>query len=59
MAVHPELEAEQAYVDHAYACLDAARVSATRLRTMVEVGRGGTEQARYEREVIHEAIASR
>ena len=59
MAVHPELEAEQAYVDHAYACLDAARVSATRLRSMVEVGRGGTEQARYEREVIHEAIASR
>lgn len=59
MGGHPELESEQAYVDHAYACLDAARASASKLRTLVEVGKGGTEQARYEREVIWDTIANR
>lgn len=59
MTVHPELAAEQAYIDHAYDCLEAARVRAGRLRTMVEVGAGGTEQARYEREVIYGTIANR
>ena len=59
MAVHDELAAEQAYIDRAYGLLDAARVSANRLRTMVEVGAGGTEQARYEREVIWETVANR
>src|SRR5690606_29125353 len=52
MAEHPELAAEQAYVDHAYECLVASREAATRMSTMVEVGRGGTEQARFERDVI-------
>ena len=32
---------------------------ASSLQTMVEVGRGGTEQARFEREVIYDTIASR
>lgn len=32
---------------------------ATRLTTMVEVGQGGTEQARYEREVIYEQVLNR
>ncbi|MCB0989409.1 MAG: AAA family ATPase, partial [Acidimicrobiales bacterium] len=32
---------------------------ATRLRNMVEVGRGGTTQARYERDVIEESIHTR
>ena len=59
MTSHPELAAEQAYVDHAYDCLDAARERARSLRTMVEVGRGGTEQARWEREMIEGNIASR
>jgi DNA helicase IV len=59
LTVHPELAAEQSYVDHAYECLDAARESAKRLSDMVEVGRGGTFQARYEREVINETIANR
>src|SRR4051812_43349042 len=59
MGRHPELEAEQAYIDHAYECLDAARASAARLRTMVEVGRGGTEQARFERDVIEDTIHQR
>jgi DNA helicase IV len=56
---HPELAAEQAYVDHAYECLDAARDRAKALRSMVEVGKGGTEQARWEREMIEGNIATR
>jgi len=59
MAMHPDLEAEQAYIDHAYACLEAARTSANRLKGMVEVGQGGTEQARFEREVIFDTVLSR
>ena len=52
LTVHPDLEAEQAYIDHAYECLEEARTRANPLQTMVEVGRGGTEQARFERDVI-------
>lgn len=56
---HPELAAEQAHIDAAYERLDEARNEAIRLKDMVEVGRGGTNQARWEREVIHENIAQR
>jgi DNA helicase IV len=59
LAFHPDLVAEQAYIDRAYDSLDRARQTATRLRSMVEVGRGGTEQARWEREMIEGNIASR
>ncbi|MCU1499485.1 MAG: hypothetical protein JWM47_3438 [Acidimicrobiales bacterium] len=59
MSIHPDLEAEQAYIDHAYECLDAARTSANRLKGMVEVGQGGTEQARFEREVIYDTVTNR
>ncbi|HZA78381.1 MAG TPA: hypothetical protein VE623_18530 [Acidimicrobiales bacterium] len=59
MATHPDLAAEQAYIDRAYDGLERARQSATKLRSMVEVGRGGTEQARWEREIIEGNIASR
>ncbi len=59
MANHPDLAAEQAYIDHAYDSLERARRTATRLRSMVEVGKGGTEQARWEREMIEENIAAR
>ncbi len=59
MTQHPDLVAEQAYIDHAYDCLEQSRVAATRLTSMVEVGRGGTEQARFEREVIHETVVNR
>ena len=55
---HPDLVAEQAYLDHAYACLERARQDAFRLRALTEVGRGGTHQARYERYVVEEAIGS-
>ena len=56
---HPELEAEQAHVDLAYRRLDEARDEALRLKDMVEVGRGGTNQARWEREIFYENIANR
>ncbi len=57
--VHPDLTAEQAYLDRAYALLETSRASALKMGSLVEVGRGGTEQARYEREVIYEQMAQR
>ncbi|MCB1029876.1 MAG: AAA family ATPase [Acidimicrobiales bacterium] len=59
MAIHPDMAAEQAYIDRAYACLEQARTSAARLKGMVEVGKGGTEQARFEREVIFDTVVHR
>ncbi len=59
MAGHPDLEAEQAYIDRAYACLEATRAAASRMTSMVEVGRGGTEQARFERDVIWDTMLQR
>ncbi len=46
-------------MDHAYRCLDAARDRALDLVSMVEVGRGGTNQARFEREAIWDSVALR
>jgi DNA helicase IV len=57
--VDPELEAEQTYIDHAYEALEASRQAASRMSSMVEVGRGGTEQARYERDVIWDTMLAR
>src|SRR3954451_13793410 len=59
LPIHPDLDAEQAYVDYAYECLDAARRRAASLGSMVGVGRGGTEQARFERDVIWDTIVGR
>lgn len=59
MAIHPDLAAEQAYIDRAYQCLEDARAAASKLKGMVEVGRGGTEQARFEREVIFDTVLNR
>ncbi len=59
MASHPDLSSEQAHIDRAYDRLERSREEATRLRSMVEVGRGGTEQARWEREMIEGNIANR
>ncbi len=56
---HPEIQAEQAHIDRAYALLESSRQRARRLREMVEVGRGGTRQARFERDVIEDAVAGR
>ena len=54
-----ELEAEQAYLDHAYECLERTRRVALQAKDLVENGPGGTFQARYEREVILENAANR
>src|SRR3954471_5505396 len=59
MAGHPDLEAEQAYIDRAYDCLEASRAAASRMTSMVEVGRGGTNQALYERDVIWDTMLHR
>ncbi|HEY7069474.1 MAG TPA: UvrD-helicase domain-containing protein, partial [Acidimicrobiales bacterium] len=59
MPIHPDLEVEQSYIDYAYECLEAARRAARGLETMVEVGAGGTEQARFERDVIWDTILNR
>src|SRR5579862_8894513 len=53
VATHPELEAEQAHVDRAYARLDRLRAdTAELLRSVLDQGRGGTHQFREERDVI-------
>jgi len=56
---HPELDAEQAYLDFAYACLEESRERAARLRLGYEASRGGTTQARHERESIMEGVVHR
>lgn len=56
---HSELEAEQHYLDHAHACLDDARDLARKLSSSLEVGAGGTNQARFEREAFTENIVDR
>ena len=59
MSNNPELEAEQAYIDHAYECLERTRVAAAAVADVHQVGAGGTFQARYERDVLHENAAAR
>ena len=59
MAGHPELETEQAYLDHAHDSLDAARRRVLRLRRLTDPAREGTHQARIEREVVEDTIRSR
>jgi DNA helicase IV len=59
MATHPDLAAEQAYVDHAYDCLEEARRRALSLRRLGSVGPGGTHQARYESEIAEDAMRAR
>tara|TARA_B100001559_G_scaffold165292_1_gene138496 strand:+ start:6529 stop:8595 length:2067 start_codon:yes stop_codon:yes gene_type:complete len=54
-----ELEAEQAYVDKAYGCLEAAKERVFDLTSMVEVGKGGTNQARVERDAIWDSVSTR
>ncbi len=53
MAIHTELEAEQAHVDRAYERLDQLRADTEELlRSVLDQGRGGTHQFREERDVI-------
>ena len=56
---HPELDAEQAYLDRAHACLEDARERAAGVTGAYEPQRGGTEQHRHERESIVEVALQR
>ncbi len=56
---HPDLAEEQAYIDHAYECLEQSRSDAWKLRGLSEATLGGTFQARYERDVFDEALVNR
>jgi len=57
---HPELEAEQRYVDHAYERLDVMRDAARRVADgYAEVGAGGTHQARLERDAAEDLTRRR
>jgi DNA helicase IV len=56
---HPDLHDEQAYVDHAYDCLEASRTAAWQLRDLNEADLGGTFQARFERNAFDEALVKR
>tara|TARA_B100000029_G_scaffold113860_1_gene106265 strand:+ start:1587 stop:3662 length:2076 start_codon:yes stop_codon:yes gene_type:complete len=59
VVISNELEAEQAYVDRAYECLEAAKERVFDLTSMVEVGKGGTNQARVERDAIWDSVSTR
>jgi DNA helicase IV len=59
VATHPELEAEQAYIDHAYACLERTRRVVASMREGVVDGQGGTFQNRHERDVVWEQVGLR
>lgn len=53
MSTHPELPAEQAYIDRAYQQLEAMREFARQhMASVLAQGKGGTNQAREERDVI-------
>jgi DNA helicase IV len=56
---HPELDAEQAYLDFAYACLDEARDRASRITDGHAPQKGGTTQHRHERESMIEGAVQR
>src|SRR5436190_20835633 len=53
MAAHPDIQREQAHVDRAYARLESMRAAAAaRREAVLRDGKGGTHQAREERDVI-------
>lgn len=54
-----ELEQEQTYIDRAFELLEASKGLAAHLRDTVESKKGGTHQARYERDVIEGQVARR
>jgi DNA helicase IV len=56
---HPDLAAEQEFIDFAYRCLEISRDAAWRMRNLHEGTLGGTFQARYERDVFDEAVVNR
>ena len=56
---HPDLPAEQEFIDFAYHCLEQSKADAWKMRGLHEGTLGGTFQARYERDVFDEAVFNR
>ncbi len=56
---HPDLADEQAYIEHAYDCLETSRLAAFRVRGLNEASMGGTFQARFERNAFDEQLVRR
>lgn len=56
---HPDLADEQAYIEHAYDCLEASRKAAFRVRGLNEASMGGTFQARFERNAFDGQLVRR
>ncbi len=56
---HPDLADEQAYIEHAYDCLEASRKAAFRVRGLNEASMGGTFQARFERNAFDAQLVRR
>ena len=54
-----DLEAEQAYVDRAHACLEATRRRIREFWDRVAAGRDGTHAARFERDVLEHRVFQR
>jgi DNA helicase IV len=59
MTQHPDFADEQAYIDHAYECLESSRLAAFKIRDMNEADMGGTFQARFERNAFDGAVVRR
>lgn len=56
---HPEIAAEQAFIEHAYVCLEQTKAHALQMRALHEGTLGGTFQARYERDAVDENVFNR
>ena len=56
---HPEFAEEQAFIDHAYVCLEESRTDALKMRELTTTGPGGTFQARFERNAVDEQLVGR
>ena len=56
---HPDLADEQAYIDHAYDCLETSRTAAFRSPWTERGELGGTFQARFERNAFDEPARRR
>ena len=57
VAIHPDFQAEQDYIANAFEVLDRSHLQAEKLHAMVESGKGGTHQARFERDVISDPVS--
>ena len=57
--IHPDFLNEQEYINEAYSILERAHDEAKKLHKMVESGRGGTHQARFEKDVISDQVNKR